>query len=231
VYSPQKNLSCTILLTTEPVAALLALRRIGIADTAGTASAFSCVQSLRSAGQKRMSRKQESLRDLIENRAVLHSIVPRRLCRWALEAIVQNTLPLVLPEGVSLDTVDGVGRTLRSRILRLLPGIESVDPFKFGWVRNLKCDPKEFDTWLKVDTKAANSPRRKRPSDAAVRRVVQNYVDGEQSIGRVTSIPRMWVHVQKELPATYEQAVEALRVIEGGPKPRGRPRRGTPVRK
>jgi hypothetical protein len=181
-----------------------------------------------------MSRKQQSLRDLIENRAALHSIAPRALCRWALEAIVQNTLPLVLPEGGSLDTVDRVGRTLRNMIVGLLLGIESVDPFKFGWVRNLKCDPKEFDRWLNIETKAASSrfPRRKRPSDTVVRRVVQNYVNGEQSAGRGTAIPRMWSYVQNELPgATHPQAVNALRAIEGGAKPRGRPRRGTPVRK
>jgi hypothetical protein len=147
---------------------------------------------------------------------------------------VQNTLPL---EGVSLDTVDGVGRTLHSRIVGLLPGIESVDPFKFGWVRNLKCDPNEFDWWLNVEPKASSLkisriPKRKRPPDAVVRRVVQNYVDEEQSTGLGTAIPRMWNHVKKELPgATYDQAVEALRAIEGGPKQRGRPRGGTPVRK
>jgi hypothetical protein len=185
-----------------------------------------------------MSRKQESLRDLIENRAALHRVAPRALCRWALEAIVQNTLPLVLPEGVSLDTVDAVGRTLRHRIDRLLPGIESVDPFKFGWVRSLKCDPKEFYRWLNAKLKAASSlgisrlPGRKRPIDAVVRDVVQDYVDKEQSIGRSTSIPRMWNHVKNELPgATREQAEKELKAIEGGPKPRGRPRRGTPVRK
>jgi hypothetical protein len=184
-----------------------------------------------------MSRKQESLRVLIESRAVLHGIVPRALCRWALEAIAQDTLPLVLPEGVSLDTVDGVGRTLRSMILRLLPGIESIDPFKFGWVRHLKCNPNEFDRWLNVETKASSLkisrlPMRKRPPDALVRRVVQNYVNEEQSTGLGTAIPRMWDHVKKELPgARYQQAVEAMRAIEGGPKRRGRPRRGTPVRK
>jgi hypothetical protein len=207
-------------------------------ETADTAPAFRRVQYSRSAGRKRMSRKQESLRDLIENRAALYCIAPRALCRWALEAIVQNTLPLVLPEDVSLDTADGVGRTLRSRIVGLLPGIESVDFFKFGWVRNLKCDPKEFDRWLNVETKAASSPgisrlpRQKRPPDAVVRRVVQKYVNWEQSTGRSTAIPRMWDHVKKELRgATYQQAVKALRAIEGGPKQRGRPRRGTPVRK
>src|SRR5262245_61601865 len=185
-----------------------------------------------------MSRKQESLRDLIENRAALYGIAPRALCRWALEAIVQNTLPLVLPEDGSLDTVDGVGRTLRSRIVSLLPGIDSVDPFKFGWVRKLKCDPKEFDRRLNVETKAASSPgisrlpRRKRPPDAVVRRVVQNYVNWEQSNGHGTAIPRMWDYVKKELfGARYSQAVKAFQAIEGGPKQRGRPRRGTPVRK
>jgi len=186
-----------------------------------------------------MSPKPESLRDLIDTRAALHRIAPRALCRWALKEIVQNTLPLVLPKGVSLDTVDGVGRTLRGMIVGLLPGLESVDAFRFGWVRNLKCDPKEFDRWLNVETKAASSPgisrlpRRKRPHDAVVRRVVQNYVNGEQSTGRgSTAIPRMWDHVKKELlGATYEQAVRALRAIEGGPKQRGRPRLGTPVRK
>jgi len=179
-----------------------------------------------------MSRKQESLRDLIENRAACYDIAPRALCRWALEAIVQNTLPLVLPKDASLDTVDGVGRTLRRMIVGLLSGIESVDPFKFGWVRNLKCDPKEFDRWLKVEPGISRLPRRKRPPDAAVRRVVQNYVNWEKSNDHGTAIPRKWDYVQKKLfGARYSQAVKAFQAIEGGPKQRGRPRRGTPVRK
>ena len=184
-----------------------------------------------------MSRKQESLRDLIESRAASHAIAPRTLRRWALEAIVQNALLLTFPKGVSLDT-EFNQLTLRHRIGRLLHAIDDFDPFKFSWVRSLTCDPKEFDRWLNVETKAASSPgisrllRRKRPRDAIVRRVVQNYVNGEQSTGRGTAIPRMWDHVKRELPgATHEQAVKALRAIEGGRKRRGRPRLGTPVRK
>jgi hypothetical protein len=179
-----------------------------------------------------MSRKQESLRDLIENRAASYSVAPRALCRCALEAIVQNALPLVLPKDVSLDTVDRVGRTLRRRIVGLLPGIESVDPFKFGWVRDLKCDPKEFDRWLDVEPAISRLPGRKRPPNAVVRWVVQKYVNWEQSNGHGTAIPRMWVYVKEELRgARYSQAVKAFQAIEGGPKPRGRPRRGTPARK
>ena len=183
-----------------------------------------------------MSRKQESLRDLIESRAASHGIAPRTLRRWALEAIVQGA-----PKDDLLDTEfshGGMRLTLRTAIGRLLHANDDFDPFKFSWVRSLTCDPKEFDRWLNVETKAASSPgisrllRRKRPRDAIVRRVVQNYVNGEQSTGLGTAIPRMWDHVKKELPgATHEQAVKALRAIEGGRKRRGRPRLGTPVRK
>jgi hypothetical protein len=145
---------------------------------------------------------------------------------------VHDTLPLVLPEGISLDTVDGVGRTLRRRIDRLLRGIEHIDPFKFGWVRDLKCYPKEFDRWLKASSPGISwLPRQKRPSDEVVRRVVQDYVNLEQSTGHSTSIPRMWNCVKKEVPgATRAQAIKALQDIVG-PKKRGRPWGTTSARK
>jgi hypothetical protein len=184
-----------------------------------------------------MSRKPESLRDLIESRAAQDGIAPRQLCRWAFEAIIQNTLLLTFPKDVSPDTEWENPTDLRHAIGRLLQDFEHVDPFKFGWVGNLKCNPKEFDRWLNATKVARPSeisrlPRRKRPRKAVLHRVVQNYVNAEQSAGRATAIPRLWDYVKDELPgATYDQAVKALRDIEGGPKQRGRPRRGTSVRK
>jgi hypothetical protein len=179
-----------------------------------------------------MSPKPESLRDLIESAAIREGIASRKLCRWALEAIIQSTLLLTFPKNVSRNTE----LSLHGKIVRLLEGFEHVDdPFKFGWVRDLKCDPKEFDRWLNATTVARSSerlPRRKRPPKAVLHRVIRTYVNGEQSAGRGTSIPRMWDHVKIELPgATYEQALKMFQAIEGGPKQRGRPRRGTPVQK
>src|SRR6516165_4131552 len=94
--------------------------------------------------RNRMSRKPESLRDLIESRAAQDGIAPRQLCRWAFEAIIQNTLLLTFPKDVSPDTEWENPTDLRHAIGRLLQDFEHVDPFKFGWVGNLKCNPKEF---------------------------------------------------------------------------------------
>jgi hypothetical protein len=182
---------------------------------------------------------QESLRDLIESRAASHRIAPRTLRRWALEAIVQNALLLTFPRGVSLDTEfnhGGMRLTWRQAIGRLLHAIDDFDPFKFSWVRSLTCYPTRFDKWLATKMaglrKTYRLPARKRAPDTKVQRVVQGYVNDELARGYNTSIPRMWHHVKTKLPrATYEQAVNALRAIEGGPKQRGRPRRGTSVRK
>jgi hypothetical protein len=179
-----------------------------------------------------MSRKQESLRDLIESRAAWHIIAPRTLCRWALDAIAQNVLH---PEGVSLDTEfshGGMPLTWRKIITAALDQIDRVDPSDFDWFRSLTCDPTVFDKWLDTKLQAVRPPEpsrfplKKRTSDAAVLRVVRRYVEEEQKSGRHASITRMWNYVKKNFrQATRDQAIKALRAIEGGPKERGRPRK------
>ncbi len=188
-----------------------------------------------------MSRKQESLRDLIESRAAWHSMAPRTLCRLALDAIAQNGLLATLPEGASLDTEfnhGGMPLTWRGVIVASLDRIERVDPSELTWFRRLTCDPTLFDKWLDIQLQAISSPEpsrlpvQKRPAPAEVRRVVQNYVNDERTAGNNTAIPRLWKYVQKELPrTTRDQAIDELRAIEGGPKKRGRPRRAQRVRK
>src|SRR5262249_26864470 len=154
-------------------------------------------------------RRQESLRDLIESRAAWHSIAPRTLCRWALEAIAHNELPRVFPEGVSLDTEfnhGGMPLTWRRVVEHWLGRIENIDPSRFPPFEKLRCKPALFDRWLNDKLQAISLPEasrvpvRKRPSDHQVRRVVQNYVNEERKTGRSTSIPRMTEYVQRELP-------------------------------
>jgi len=186
-----------------------------------------------------MSRKQESFRDLVESRSAAHGIAPRTLWRLALDAIARNALVPILPEGVSLDTKSdhgGMSWTWRGVVVDALRRIERANPSDFPWSSKLKFDPAVFDQWLNAVLQAfeerSRLPRRKRPSAAEVRRVVQNYVDEVRKAGGSTSIPRMWGYVKRELPeATRDQATKALRAIEGGPKPRGRPRRPRPTRK
>jgi hypothetical protein len=187
-----------------------------------------------------MARKQESLRNLIESGAAFHSKASRAVCRWVLDAILRNELRVIFPEGESLDTKfshGGMPLTWRLMLGHWLHRIEHIDPSRFVRFQRLSCEPTLFDRWLKAKLQTNSSPEasrfpvRKRPSPAQVRQVVQNYVNEERKIGRSTSITRMWKYVQKEPPnATRDQAINALRDIEGGPKERGRPRRATPVR-
>jgi hypothetical protein len=182
-----------------------------------------------------MSPKQESLRELIESSAAFHGVARRTLCGWALDAIARNELPLILPEGMSLDTESshgGMPLTWRRVVEGALNRIEDIDPSGFSWFRRLKCEPTLFDRWLKTKLQAISLPRgsrfpvQKRPTDAEVRRVVGDYVGRERTAGRIPAIPRMWEYLKKQLPnATRDQGKTALRHIEGGPKRRGRPRK------
>jgi hypothetical protein len=121
--------------------------------------------------------------------------------------------------------------TWRGIIADALDRIERVDPSDFTWFRRLKCNPSVFDKWLNTQLQAISLPEsspfpvRKRPTGAEVRRVVQDYVDEARKYKRNTAIPGMWEYVKKKRPnATRDQAIKALRAIEGGPKGRGRPR-------
>ena len=111
-----------------------------------------------------MSRKQESLRDLIESRAAWHSMpAPRTLCRLALDAIAQNGLLATLPEGASLDTEfnhGGMPLTWRGVIVASLDRISNVSilPSSCTWFRRLTCDPTPVHKWLDIQLQAISSP-------------------------------------------------------------------------
>ncbi len=179
-----------------------------------------------------MSANQESLRDLIESRAARDGIALRKLWGWTLDAIARGVLVPTLPEGISLDTPLGGSLTWRKLIDGALAAIEGrSNPSNYNWARVPTFEPAAFDNWLDSVLQAlappepSRLPARRRPRSSDVRRVVLNYVDTERKAGRFTSILRLWEYVKKELPAaTRDQAIKALRVIEGGPKNRGRPR-------
>ena len=181
-----------------------------------------------------MSGKQESIRDLIERGAAEHQIAPLTLWGWALDAIKRDVLLPILPEGVSLDTKfdhGGMLLTWRQVIGTALAAIKHQIPSKYGWAKTLMLDSAVFDNWLAKDSPAGTAlaksrlPSRRRPPNHRVRQVIREYRESEKTKGRSTSIPRMWKWVQKAVPgATRDQAKRELQALEGGPKPRGRPR-------
>jgi hypothetical protein len=179
-----------------------------------------------------MSRKQESLRELVESRAAWHGRAPLTLWRWTLNAIVQNAL---VPGGLSLDAEfnwGGMPLTWRRVIAAALARIDRVNPSTINWTSEITIEPAVFDKWLDIQLQVVSSsksslqlPVRRRRSPAEVRRWVEKYVNEERAAGRNINIRRMWKVVQEKLPgATRPQAITALQRIEGGAKPRGRPR-------
>jgi hypothetical protein len=182
-----------------------------------------------------MPGNQESFRDLVESRAAEVGVAPRKLYGWALDAIKQNMLVPILPEGVSIDTEFDHGgmqrQTWRQVIGRALAAIKHHIPSNDGWANTLMLDPAAFDKWLAEDSPAGTAlaqpplPSRRRPPDHRVRQIIQEYRESERAKGLGTSIPRMWKCVHEAVPgATRDQAIKVFQAVEGGPKPRGRPR-------
>jgi hypothetical protein len=176
-----------------------------------------------------------SLRDLIETRAANDGMSLRALWSKALEAIMRDELAPVLPDGVSLDTpFDFGGRriTWRQVITSALDRIVDYIPSESTWAKSLMFDGAAFNNWIeqnRIKRPRLRLPRR-RPSVLRVREVVVRYCENEKKDGRSTSIPRMWKYVKEHLPrATRDQAIDALRAIEGS-KERGRPRTATTKR-
>jgi hypothetical protein len=173
-----------------------------------------------------------SLRDLIESRSAQRHIALRTLWSWVLDAIAAGELIPIFPQGTSLDTPfdhGGMLLTWRKVIENATRSIQRHLPSNDSWANQLRFDPGSFDSWLDKDSPAgtvpalSRLPKRHRPSDPDVRRMVQRYCETEKAGNSSTSIPRMWEYLKGNLPgATREQGIRALRAIEDGPKDRGR---------
>jgi hypothetical protein len=180
-----------------------------------------------------MSRKQQSLADLVKHRAAWHGIAPQTLLLWALGAIAGNELLATLPDRLSLDTKfnhGGLCLTWRKVITASLPRLQDAKPPTIDWSQSIMLDPVVFDRWLDPRLQAIRSPEpssrlpvRRRRSDVEVRRVVKDYIDAERKESRPASTKRMFIHLKAELPgATRAQGIAAMRAFEGR-KRRGRP--------
>jgi hypothetical protein len=108
-----------------------------------------------------MAGEQASLRDLIESRAARDGVGSRDLWKLALNAIAQDALAPILPDGISLDTkFDHGGRRLtwRTVIDSALHAIDRHEPSNDNWAKELKFCAAGFDTWLKSALKAKRIP-------------------------------------------------------------------------
>jgi hypothetical protein len=124
----------------------------------------------------------KSLPNLIEDSAPLYGISPRKLWRWALDAILKGVLGPLLPEGQTLDTEfshGGTGQLTLRKIVRARRRIDRYDPSTETWAKALKFEPGGFDKWLKKVLRDHNFPViPKRPVGRKLRKreTVRSYI-------------------------------------------------------
>jgi hypothetical protein len=93
-----------------------------------------------------------NLPDLIEDNAAWYGIAPRKLWRWALDAIANDVLVPAFPAGQSLDgkyPLGGMPWTLGKIVRTAHKAIDSYRPSNDLWAKSLMFDPDQFDRWLR----------------------------------------------------------------------------------
>jgi hypothetical protein len=100
----------------------------------------------------RARKRIETLPNLIEDSADRYDIRPRKLWRWALDAILKGALRPMLSEEQTLDTEfshGGMGPLTLRRIIEVRRDIQRYDSSYVAWANVLKFNPASFENWLK----------------------------------------------------------------------------------
>lgn len=121
------------------------------------------------------------------------------------------------------------GYTWGAMVRQGIAALERKPHFFARWFRFIFVDLDDYRRWRNDANEESvvvvgQEPRRvnQRKLQAAVR----SYIDSERNEGRQASQKRLWIYVKAVLPgATYRQAVDAMRAVEGRRKKRGRPRK------
>ena len=138
----------------------------------------------------------------------------------AFKAIVDNKLSAIL---------DGSSSTAIGPARQAISALDRNPHFFVGWFRSVLVDPTQYRRLRNEKSKhriTTQAQRSQRPSPNSVLHAVGEYLDRERCEGRVGSQKRAWEWAKDAMPgATHEQIIKAMRIAEGGRKPRGRPRK------
>jgi hypothetical protein len=132
-----------------------------------------------------MPDKQASLCELVEDNSARYGIAPRRLWKWALDAIATDILKPTFPEGYSIDgKFDYGGRalTLRERVATASASFDRIekDISSWWWFKSLFFfNAIQFETWVKKTLRAhrmAVAPKRAAGRKANIRESVKSFI-------------------------------------------------------
>jgi hypothetical protein len=126
--------------------------------------------------------EQTSLCDLVEDNSARYGIAPRRLWKWALDAIATDILKPILPEGYSIDTTFDYGGqvvTIRKLITTASALLERIDPSSWWWLKHLFFDPVGFQIWVEKSLRAHSivvHPKRPAGRRVTSREIVSSFI-------------------------------------------------------
>jgi hypothetical protein len=123
-------------------------------------------------------RERKALRDLVIDEAAAHGLARERVWEWTCLAIVQDELPVELPDGASLETRLHGATTWRDLIAQAaVAATRGNDPAKYQWTRYITLDPVEFGRWLDLRAKGITvQPKRAVGAKPTLRKAVASFV-------------------------------------------------------
>ena len=104
--------------------------------------------------------------------------------------------------------------------------LEQNPHFFVRWFRLVMVNVGDYARWRDATLKVAPTPRSVPIGCKKVQEGIKTYLEGEHAAGRKGSQKRAWEWARAAMPGCrYKQVIDALIVVEGGKKLRGRPRK------
>ena len=115
---------------------------------------------------------------------------------------------------------------VRAQITQNIFALEQNPHFFVRWFRLVMVNVGDYARWRDATLKVAPTPRSVPIGRKKVQEGIKIYLEGEHAADRTGSQKRAWEWARAAMPGCrYRQVIDALIVVEGGKKLRGRPRK------